>query len=247
MDLVEHRDSSGLRHPWETARLKLVERAIRSLPGFAPGFRALDVGAGDGFAIRELAERLGFDLAVAQDANYTDEWLARLHGGPVRFVRHLEDTGDQAYDLALFLDVIEHVEDDVKLLADGTRQLRSGGFVLVTVPAFQRLFSKHDELLRHYRRYSKPELLRAVERAGLRPLDAGYFFLSLLGPRLVSVARERLLGAPAGDTLGDWGGGPRVTDLITRALDLDARVCRTLGAIGLTLPGLSAWTLCQKP
>jgi SAM-dependent methyltransferase len=246
MDLVEHQGARSIRHPWETARLKIVKGLIEKLPEAPATLRVLDVGAGDGFAINALTEQLHFAQATAQDSNYSAEWLQQLQGGAVRFVKELTDLQGSNFDLALFLDVIEHVADDAALLRDATTLLRPQGWVLITVPAFNSLFSEHDRLLKHHRRYSRRQLLATVAQADLACVDSGYFFFSLLAPRLLRLVGERFLKVGAAANLGQWQAGPGVTALVTGALAIDDGICRSTRALGLTLPGLSCWALCQK-
>ncbi|HTM45912.1 MAG TPA: hypothetical protein VL137_13220, partial [Polyangiaceae bacterium] len=128
-----------------------------------------------------------------------------------------------------------------------TALLRPQGWALITVPAFNSLFSQHDRQLKHFRRYSRQELVAAISKADLRCIDSGYFFCSLLAPRVLRLWGERVLGTGAAKNLGQWKGGAFNTSLITGALSLDDWICRAARAAGITLPGLSCWALCQKP
>ena len=83
--------------------------------------------------------------------------------------------GDNSFDLALALDVIEHVPDDPKAFRELFRTLRPGGSLLVTVPALQILWSAHDIANRHYRRYTLGELCSRIEAAGYEVVTATYF------------------------------------------------------------------------
>jgi SAM-dependent methyltransferase len=82
---------------------------------------------------------------------------------------------DNSFDLVLALDVIEHVPDDLQALRELFRILRSGGTLLVTVPALQMLWSTHDVVNGHYRRYTVSELRGQVETAGFEGVTATYF------------------------------------------------------------------------
>jgi SAM-dependent methyltransferase len=79
-------------------------------------------------------------------------------------------------DLVLALDVIEHVEDDIRALAECHRILKSGGLLIVTVPAFMALWSPWDESLGHKRRYTAGELARAFQQAGFSVNKSSYIF-----------------------------------------------------------------------
>ena len=92
-----------------------------------------------------------------------------------------------AYDLVAVLDVVEHIEDDVAALAAMKTLLKPGGKILIAVPAHQWLWSAHDVVNHHHRRYSKATLRAAITAAGLKPARLSYFN-SLLFP-LAAAAR----------------------------------------------------------
>jgi hypothetical protein len=129
------------------------------------------------------------------------------------------------------------------------RRLRPGALALVTVPAFQSLFTDHDRALRHYRRYSLSELRAAVTDSGFELLDIGYLFSSLLLPRLLSKVLESLRGdgGHAQHGIGSWQGGPGATRWLSRALELDNTLLLGARRLGLVIPGLSIWALCKTP
>jgi hypothetical protein len=118
--------------------------------------------------------------------------------------------------------------------------------MLVTVPAFQGLFSEHDRFLRHCRRYNLPGLRKTLEAAGLTVVEDGYLFASLLPARLLgNVAEPRGFGTPAPRGIGAWRGGALLTRALTTALRLDNAILLAARRFGITLPGLSAWAVCK--
>jgi SAM-dependent methyltransferase len=125
--------------------------------------RLLDYGAGNGRFCGALAER-GFDVvAVEPDAALRDRIRAR--GVPV--ARSLEALGDERFGGAFTINVLEHVENDVALLAALRERLVAGGRLLVYVPAFPLLFSANDARVGHLRRYRRAGLAAAARAAGL--------------------------------------------------------------------------------
>jgi SAM-dependent methyltransferase len=84
------------------------------------------------------------------------------------------------FDLITCHDVLEHIEDDRGALLELRRVARPGGVLLITVPAYPRLWSSHDELNRHCRRYTRPELLSRAAEAGWQPLRTTHFNALLL-------------------------------------------------------------------
>jgi hypothetical protein len=87
------------------------------------------------------------------------------------------------------MDVLEHVDDDMNFLSQYTYLMPLEGWILITVPAFQFLWSGHDEFLEHRRRYTLGALEAMVQTAGLHIVDIRYFF-GLLFP-IVALLRWR--------------------------------------------------------
>jgi SAM-dependent methyltransferase len=174
MDLLEARGENR-RHPWELSRAKAVEQIVRRYDGGAVT-SILDFGCGDGFTGRFLLDRLGAGALVGVDPHLTDAQRSSLTQGDerIRLFRDQAEVPARQFDLMLLCDVIEHVPDDIALVEPLARRfLATGGRLVVTVPAFQALFSAHDVALKHYRRYWLPELESVLRRSGLRVPGAG--------------------------------------------------------------------------
>jgi SAM-dependent methyltransferase len=262
MDLREMSDDTGgeERHPWEVARARFFCDLLARRGVLATPLRVLDAGAGDGYLAGRLASMLPpGGSVVCFDPEYTDQHLRRLRGNasaPIAFVR---DIPEGAFDLLLLLDVVEHVADDSAFIAALVGEhLRGAGLVLISVPAWMALFTRHDVALGHHRRYRPAELRGLVLRAGLEPLVTGGLFHSLLIPRALEKLRELSAGVrsqpcmpfvhadrhPFG--LGRWRRGGLVSRAVAAALSLDAAVSLRLATGGLDVPGLSHWALCRK-
>ena len=121
----------------------------------------------------------------------------------------------------------------------------------VSVPARQSLFSKHDEALGHYRRYSPAQLRRVVAANGLVVQKAGGLFHSLLFPRTWSVVREKFLRLlarepPLPPAADDWNASAWVSKGVERLLAADNALSHACSELGWDLPGLSIWVVCQR-
>jgi hypothetical protein len=255
MDLVEVVGARAVRHPWETARLHVIERLISRYAAPPPGSAIVDIGCGDAFIALSLADRYPSCAVIGIDSEFTDAALARLNGSRPRqdvvFFRSLDDAPKaEPAALVLLMDVLEHVDNDRTLL----REVAFGGLlsastrVLVTVPAYQWLWSGHDVFLRHHRRYSRRALAARLTDAGLRVEQSGYFFSSLIPVRLLKVLKESLVGRPEGGSsdLMTESGGRLGAAVLSRLLVADACIGLALGRVGCMLPGLSAYAICRK-
>jgi SAM-dependent methyltransferase len=139
--------------------------------------RILDVGAGSGIFARLLLERTDCREATCVDPAYTSDRDETANGKALRFRRGFEG-GD--FDLILLMDVLEHVDDDVALLASAAAAAKPGTPVFITVPAFQFLWSAHDVFLEHRRRYTSGMLARTIAGAGLHVERIRYFYATIL-------------------------------------------------------------------
>lgn len=247
MDLRERAASAAARHPWEVVRADFFERLLADA-GLLDATLWLDVGAGDAWFASELVTRLPADASVTcWDINYTAEDLVALGTDDPRVVLAAERPATRFARITL-LDVIEHVEDDSGFLGGIVADLLDpDGVVLVSVPAYQPLFSRHDTELGHHRRYSPAQLRGVLQGSGLEVTAEGGLFTSLLAARAVGKVAERARPTPRAWTgIGAWSGGPAVTKATVAALSLDATTSRLLARHHHRIPGLSCWAIGRR-
>jgi trans-aconitate methyltransferase len=258
MDLIEaraHAFEPAVRHPWELARLEVVRDLIARHLALAPNTVVLDVGCGDTFVVEQLAAEYTHLLWYAVDTAFTDELLRRYRARfrtPNVFVAAsldaIELPSDVQVGLVVLMDVLEHVADDASFLGQllARPDLQPETAVLVTVPAYESLFCGHDEVLGHYRRYSRTQLHNVLQGSGLAVLESGYFFSSLLPMRWLQVVKERLLKRRDGTSaLVGWRGGAVATAVLKQMLLVDARAGMFMARRGLPVPGLSSYAVCR--
>jgi len=252
MDLRECMGGSDRRHPWELSRLEAVRSLLAPILSDRRSGRVLDIGCGDAFVCRELRKNAPYLSITAVDRYLTDEKISNLSSldEGIRFCNDYTGLEGEKFDLVLLLDVLEHIEDELRFLREIVdAHTASGGYLLVTVPAFQWLFGSHDRYLDHLRRYGRGQLLGILRDSGFPCLQSGYLFLSLLPIRLLSRVRE-MLRIPSGKPeqgVGGWSHGDATTDLVKSILILDNRLSMALNRIGVRIPGLSVWAICRKP
>jgi SAM-dependent methyltransferase len=182
------------RHWWYRGRRAVLDAVLDGL-ALPEDARILDAGCGSGRNMVELARRgpvTGVELA-----SQSLEVARRRNLGPV-LEGSLDEPlplADGAFDLAVALDVLEHVRDDGAALRELARVLAPGGRLLVTVPQYGWLWGEHDVLAHHHRRYTRALLLGRAEQAGLHRERVTAFNAVLLAPiaaaRLAQRARRR--------------------------------------------------------
>jgi len=237
LDVDEH-------HWWYRGRRRIIRAELDKLPLPAHA-RVLDAGCGSGRTLEELApygEVSGIELspdaaAVARSRGQFDVRLGRLEELP---------WDDGIFDLITCLDVIEHTPDERVALSELRRVCKPGGWLLVTVPAYQALWSEHDEANHHYRRYVRRTLRSAAQDAGWQVARMTSFNTLLLGPAaIVRLSQRRRMRHANGDYKPDLELGPVwLNGVLERPLRIEARWL----AGGASLPaGLSLLGVMRNP
>lgn len=175
--MAEH-DTS---HWWYVARRRILADLIEREVKLPAGARILEVGCGTGHNFGMLGRFGRVDALEIDDAArvLASDRLGRPVGNAP--LPELVGVEDGAYHLVALLDVLEHVEQDREALAGIRTKLAPGGRILVTVPANEWMWSAHDEVHHHHRRYSKTKLRRVAAEAGLK-VETISHFNSLLFP-----------------------------------------------------------------
>ena len=177
------------RYWWFVGRRAIVARLLGdALPDGAP--QLLDIGCGTGANLPMLRKAVGKNGAVfgldysplaldfaAQHLNVESAPNLHLFQGDAL---HLP-ARDNSFDAVTLLDVLEHLSDDTRALSEIHRVLRPGGVLVLSVPAYQHLWSGHDEALHHFRRYEKAGLGKILRQNGFH-IEKLSFAMSLMPP-----------------------------------------------------------------
>ncbi len=229
-------------HWWYRGRRDIICAELDGLT-LARGARVLDAGCGSGRTLDEL-QRYGEVHGIELDAVAAQAARARGTGEVV--IGRLEQLpwASATFDLITCLDVIEHTPDDRVTFAELRRVCRQGGWLLVTVPAYQWLWSLHDEANHHYRRYTRATLRAAAQAAGWRLERMTSFNSVLLAPAAAVRLAQRSRRPHNGYTPQIRLGPAWLNTVLEQPLRLEAR---WLGR-GRTLPaGLSLLALMRNP
>lgn len=227
---------------WFVARR---EAAARFLLDHAPPerpLRILDAGCGTGGMLDHYkqwpdVEVTGVDFSPEALRFSHSRGHSRLTGGDLTLLPFKT----ASFDVVSALDVIEHVPDDRRAVAEIARVLRPGGILVATVPAYRFLWGPHDEALHHQRRYHGAEFRNLIREGGLH-VEAQTFLLTALFPFAVAArlaVRKQQAGAEAKV--------PQVSPAVNRALigmqNVELSIARRM-----PLPfGLSLLTVGRKP
>jgi SAM-dependent methyltransferase len=173
------------QHWWFVARKKILADQIATLR-LAPDARLLEAGCGPGGNLKMLGR---FGKLTAFELDQGARQIASERSGIDVAPGALPDqVGYEpgSFDLIAAFDVIEHIEQDSEATKVLATLLRPGGHLIITVPAYQWLWSKHDARHHHWRRYTRPEIHRLVEEAGLTVEKCSHFN-TLLFPLVILV------------------------------------------------------------
>lgn len=182
-------------HWWYVARRQILSHVIGRIIKPPTNAKILEIGCGTGHNFEMLGAFGAVDGMEVDDA--AREFASERLGRPVGSARlpGLDGIADGSYDLIALLDVLEHVEADQAALASIRTKLRPGGRILVTVPANRWMWSAHDTVHHHFRRYNAADLNRVIDSSGLKadlvthfntilfPLAAAFRVIGKLGGR----------------------------------------------------------------
>lgn len=237
MSQLSQPGSSSIGQPdywWYRARADLLQAALGDHLGSPQ--RMLDVGSADGPSVTWMRgdyERISVDVDPRGLVGGTGA-CGSLLNLPFR---------DATFDLVGAFDVIEHCEPEAQAVSELFRVLRPGGRLLASVPAYQWAWTQHDVRAGHYRRYTRPRLVSAVEAAGFQVDRCTYGF----GGVFPMFAAERVLRRVRGEDRDAPQSLPQVSPAMDRLLTgLSRREARVLKRRDLPF-GSSVFLAAHKP
>jgi SAM-dependent methyltransferase len=235
LDVDEH-------HWWYRGRRRIVRAELDGLP-LPSDARILDAGCGSG---RMLQELMGYGHVSGIELDEDAAALAAQRDCGEVEVGRLEELPwqDDTFDLITSLDVVEHTPDDRRALAELRRVSKPGGWLLLTVPAYQTLWSLHDVANHHFRRYNRATLAGPARDAGWQ-VERMTFFNSLpLAPAAVVRLAQRRKRLEDGYTPNVELGPPWLNSVFDMPMRAEARWLRR----GRSLPaGLSLLARLRNP
>ncbi|MDR0303211.1 MAG: class I SAM-dependent methyltransferase [Chitinispirillales bacterium] len=253
MDLLEKTQNQN-RHPWEISRANRIFNLI-SGKKIINYNNIVDIGAGDCYFTEKFKEiSLPPPQIFAIDIGYTQD--DKLKSESIKLLSFVDDLPKEFHkngeNLFVMMDVLEHIENDDEFLGKIYNFLSENGILLITVPAWQFLFSSHDKFLKHYRRYKRKQLKKLLISNNFNVQECRYFYFSLFFLRLISgfIAKINRSGSSRkiNTGIGNWRFSQNhpITKFITIILDIDFCICRIFAKFNIFIPGLSLLAICTK-
>lgn len=234
MDLIECKKYGINRHPWELSR---VECVIEEVKKYHKGTKVLDIGCGDSYldyqlinSIKDIDKIYGIDIYAKEE----------IKDGKYIVVNDYKKLNNKKFDMILMFDVLEHVEDDNDFLSNTVLPLlKKNGRIILTVPAYQCLFSKHDKKLKHFRRYNIKMMYDLCKKNNLNIINYHYFYVSLLPFRLITKILNK------DNKVNEWKYDEKhiLTKFVRGVLNLDYIICKKMNKLSC---GLSLFTVLEK-
>jgi len=231
------------RNYWFRARNRLI---VWALQRYFPRLRDyLEVGCGTGYVLAAVEAAFPSAATVGGEGQRAglEHAARRVRRSGLLQIDAASIPFRDAFDALGCFDVLEHIEDDRRVLAECFLALRQHGGIVLTVPQHPFLWSASDEYAQHLRRYTRAELLGKLRQAGFRPVLVTSFVALLLPAMLAARARRRHLDAGY-DPDAEFAVGRVANSLLEGVLDLERGLIRC----GLRFPfGGSLLVVAKKP
>lgn len=227
---------------WFLARRDIFSRLLSFFPRDS---KILEVGCASGALLQHLARQgftnlWGVDISEEAVRRARDRGLARVAIADAVALPFESGT----FDIVVSSDVLEHIPNDEGAVKEWARVLKPGGTLFLFVPAHPFLWSAHDEVNEHLRRYRKEEVLDLLEKAGFVVDRASYWNMLMFFP--IAFVRLLLHIAPK-HARGEAHQLHELPAPINKAITFVIRLENILVARGITMPtGVSFFAIARK-
>ncbi|MBT8325324.1 MAG: class I SAM-dependent methyltransferase [Winogradskyella sp.] len=228
-------------HFWFKARRNFI---VELLKDTSKQSKILDVGCSSGLLLTDLKSNgflddnlYGIDISETAIANCKKQGLQNCHlmsGDALNF--------NQKFDVIIASDSLEHINDDLKAVSNWKDHLTENGKICIFVPAFNMLWSQHDIENKHYRRYTKKQLIKVVSKTNLDVIRASYWNFSLFLPVLIIRKLQSISKHHKKNHQGDLKSVSLLNPILLGLLNLENYLLRFLN-----FPiGISTFCIAQK-
>tara|TARA_R110002111_G_scaffold69071_6_gene111828 strand:+ start:4112 stop:4843 length:732 start_codon:yes stop_codon:yes gene_type:complete len=183
------------QHWWFVARRKIIASVIDDL-SLGKNSKIIDAGCGNGDNL-EFLSKYGELVAIEREDSALERAKSRQIGKVVKgeLPDNFPSDINKENDLIVLLDVMEHIDDDEKSLSMLKNWAKNNSTLLITVPAYQFLWTRHDELHHHKRRYTVGQLKKVIENNGWKVDYISYFNTFLFPLALLDRIKQKVLPA----------------------------------------------------
>ncbi|HDZ61780.1 MAG TPA: class I SAM-dependent methyltransferase [Nitrospirae bacterium] len=177
------------RHWWFNARRRILIFLLNRIcdrSGYKSGeVKICDIGCGTGWVLEELQEK--YDAVGIESDSHAIRFCrqrgVRVFEGELPYALPFEG---ESFDVVLLLDVLEHIDNDMAAVKEAIKLLKKGGILICTMPAYQCLWTRHDELHHHRRRYNKKTAEHLLKSDQMEALKLSYYNFFLFPIAVVS-------------------------------------------------------------
>lgn len=163
---------------WHVGRRIILGRLIgKYAASFKNDLSILDVGCGTGGNFGVL-EKFG-NVIGADSSDFALQFCRRQNKNVKLVSGNVLPFPDGSFDIVTLFDVLEHIEKEEEMINECRKVLKQGGKAVITVPAYESIWSRHDEIMGHHRRYRKKMLREKFEKAGFRTVKISYCITSM--------------------------------------------------------------------
>jgi SAM-dependent methyltransferase len=166
---------------WFVSRRRYLLDVLNEVPKDS---KILDIGCSSGIFLKDL-ERLGFKTENLFGIDISEKAIGNCRNNGINnaFVMDAQNISlSEKFDIIIASDCLEHLSNDIQALKNWCDLLKTGGMMYVFVPAFQSLWSSHDEVNMHFRRYTNKDLKDKLTNENLTILKSSYWNFSLFVP-----------------------------------------------------------------
>lgn len=218
-------------HWWFQVRENIIIEQLHRISDKKHSLNILNVGAATGRST-EILQPFGTVASLEYDIpSYEfcrDQLKMDIVNGSILDLPY----ADASFDLVCAFDVVEHVDDHQKAIQELRRVCKPGGKIFITVPAFMSLWSTHDLVNQHFRRYTKDQLLELFPTAAGRCIRKTYFNSLLFIPVwMVRRIQYLLFRSKKQEELkpdNEWSGGGLISKILYTIFDIDRFLLRKM-------------------
>jgi SAM-dependent methyltransferase len=234
--ITENNGADTNQHPWILSREKCLLNIINkgNLRNFA------DIGVNDMYYTKKI-RTFAKGNVYAVDIFFPESGLIK---DGIICINDISKLPEGEIDCIVMMDVLEYIEDDKGFFINAVKKLKKGGIILLTVPAWQFLFSAHDIRSRHLRRYDKQRLFEVINQENIKIQKWHYFYTILFFTRLMGMLKKEKY---AGNEI-KWKYQTKniITQIVKLILDVDFTINKILDKVFIHPPGLSMLAVCKK-